>query len=795
MHLNKTIGVVIDRVVRPLLPIGRRYRRHLGVWLTGAVAAATGLSLTTALFGYVDVLSWRDIPLPESDRLVAIQSTRGNGSQRGGPVSPRLINELAQFLDIFESIGAIGPPVVDPNQGIRELAGIRTYSVSPNLFQVVHVVPAVGRVFLPSHGSRSTTHDAVISHRLWTSRFGASREILDRTLSFGDVQLHIVGVLPQGVRFPWSTDLWTEARLLPEQEDFEHLFGVGRLRDGITIEQANARLLSVYPVDAATPTGRVFLTDLREFLYPESQAWLVYVLAACLLGLVVGWLQLAGIQLAGAAARQSELGVRLCLGASQNRIVSEAILEGVILAGVVLVATWVTLPMVIDATRAMMPPDLLFEVPGPDSRLLAFALVVVSIGVVTLSAGPIAVLYGVPAITLIRGTIGSSSGRSFSRLVVWVAASQVAVGAVTLYCASASALAYIRLTQMHLGLDPNDLVQIRLEPVRTQSIDRAAIDDLMARVSLRMSKHPGVVNVAATDTPLFGTGMSFTTSVEVAGASRMPPVQVRSVTPGYFDVLRTRVLKGGTFDRATQQGEDVVVVNESFAKLIGGIDQAIDTSVVVVARRRRITGVVEDTLDDLPNTQVRPQVFMQSAQFLPVSVVLVRTRATGAVLVQDIEGLISDEAGPQVGLASTRVARVVADRSQSHLARARLLILVAVAACALSTLGMLNAVTYAIRSREREFGVRVALGISSLGLVWLTVRSIVMLSFIGTIVGLGAAMGGLRLLGSRAVGVQAWEPSALAIGLMGVALVAVLAGIKAWARVSRLDPARLLANE
>ena len=789
--------------------------------LMAVVTMGLAIGVNTSVLSWVERLVLRPLPgVPQSDQLVALQLQDQGDAGGFGYLDYRDWRESARaFEDI--AMSADMPPVslraAGPAQ--QAFAGL----VSWNLFDVLHVRPALGRAFRPEEET-GRTPVAVISHDLWRRMFGGDSGVVGRHVMLNGNDFTIVGVAPAGfvgAQVGWRSDLWIPVTLVELVAGWDGALSVrgwrfidaamARLRPGVSLEQARQDMDLVHRRVAEANPGYHRSTSVlvRRYADVGVSAWLRPVMGALLgvtvLVLLIACANLANLLLARASVRRREMGVRLAVGALRGRLVRQLLTESMVLAlggGIVgvLLAVWGK-----DLALALIPISgfpIAFDLPL-DARVLAGA------AAVTLATG---VAFGlVPAlqaskpdlVSALRDGTGSASARR-ARLQSGLVAAQVALSLVALVCAGLFLRGLQRAREVDTGIrNPEQVLLVDVNTFAAGYSDSAGAA-LVDRMLERVRALPGVRSAAvATQLPL-GFGGFNDISVEVDGY-RFRDDEDRTaliswVSDQYFETAGVPVVRGrGITEQDRRGAPDIVVVNEAFARRFWPGQDPIGQRLRAGGSTgpwRTVVGVARDVKGrslaaPAPPTFYRPIQQAFSSRFT----LHVRSDGDPRALQQVLRQAFA-ELDPNLPLAGVRtMAQHMSAASFIQRMGAWMLSSFGALALVLAAVGLYGVMAYSVEQRTREMGVRIAVGASTRDLAGLVVGRALRVTAIGLAVGLALAAGAGRLLRSQIFGVSPLDP----VTFVGVsALLAAVALLAAWLparRAARVDPIIALQAE
>jgi predicted permease len=795
----------------------RLLARHPGHTVAAVLALALGIGLSTAMFSIVRGVLLRGLPFPESERIVHV------GNANPSRDEPQLQVHLHDYLDYARRQTALaglaaystGTVVLSGDERPERFDGARMTS---NTLDQLRVKPLLGRGFLPGEDAPGAEAVVLLSYGVWKSRYGGDPGVLGRRVRINSAPGTIVGVMPASFGFPESQQVWTTLRLDPlrtPRGQGETYRVIGRLKPGATLAQARAEITAAAKdLAAAWPqTNRgleAVVRPLNEVLLGEEVHGLLYtMLAACLFVLLIACTNVASLMVARASRRTREIAIRAALGARRGRLVGQLLTESFLLAlaggglGVLLAREGVRL---FNAAIIDTNPPFWFHI-AVDPAALAFA------SGTTLLAALASGL--VPALQASRTDVtevikdegrGSTSLRLglFTRIVI---VGEVAFSCLLLVGAGLTIHSVLRTRTASLGIDARGLLTARIALFDSAYPTEASRAALFDKLATRLRQHPNVA-AAALVSALPGNG-SEVVRYAVAGASYpqekdQPSAHLAQITPGYFATLGIPVLAGRDFASLdTAAGQPVVIVNRSFAArawpgqdpLGRQIRIGADTAAPGEAARpwRTVIGVVADAqMASLGgNDPAGPAGFyLPFTQDCPPRLsVLVRPRqGAPAAFTETLRTLLG-------GLDRDLPLYFVLTMEES-LDKARffanmfgtLFGIFGVSALLLAAVGIYGVISFSVRQRQQEIGIRMALGARRGTVVGLILgRGMVQLAA-GLGCGLLLAWPAARLIAAALVGVEPHDPLTFGTVIAVLTLVSFLACWIPAQRAAGTDP-------
>ena len=797
----------------------RLMRRQPAFSLFVMATLGVGIGAATAVFTLVQAVLLHDLPFSDPDRLVWMYNARTERDR--APISIPDLNDYAREATTIAGFAPFMNWTANLT-GVGEAERLEGTRVSGNFFQLVGSTAMLGRAMQPNDESEGSKV-AVITHGLWTRRFGGDPGVVGRAVSLNGATYTIVGVMPPGFLFPFrdaEIAVPTALRDDPRRSDrgANFLRVVARLRAGVSIPQAKAdldaiahRLQKQFPDDDARKTG-VSLYALQSEIVSDYRQILWTLFAAVGVLLVIGCGNLANLLLVRTAGRRSELALRVSLGASSGRILGQLLTEAGALAllggafGVMFafaaVAAW----------RAFGPAGFpRMAGVAIDVRVLAFA------GAAVCGSALVAGLIPAWAASRELRSSLSSDTRSLtgSRRQGFVrrgfVAMQVGASAALIVCMSLVAQGFARLERVHPGFDPDRALSVQLSLPATRYPSREAIARFYEALNERLARLPGVRAVGAVSLlPL--SGLLNTMDVVLPDRPAPPPDEVpqghfRIASAGYFEAAGVRVFAGRAFSASdTSTSRPVVVVSRTFADRHWPGEPAVGKFLQLAIGPSppplEVVGVVNDvkqfTLDRAPTADVYVPLLQmpasQASQLVARMYWVVRTEDDPRRLESAVRNAVHT-VDPDVATSSTRTLDVLLRSSLApRRMNVRLLEVFGQVAIALSAMGVYAVAAFSAGARKRELAIRSAFGAGRRQLAQLLVADELRPALVGLSLGLAAALALSRFLGGVLFAISPTDPvTYAAVGISLLAVTAIAAFLPA-RRAGRVDPAELLRN-
>jgi len=821
---------MMDTLLADLRYAVRTLRKSPGFAAAGILTLALAIGSNTAVFSVVNGVLLRPLPFAEQDRLFMLAEQSRQGAFRP-PSYPTFLDWQAQ-ASAFAGLAYVrggGQRLAGP-EGVQS---IPASFVSPGFFATLGEPPLVGRLFTQDE-EQSGAHVTVLSYDLWQARFGGDPAILGKTLSLTAGVFTVVGVLPHDVAYPpWATEqlyvpIATVAatdRALTQRGFHADCRIIGRLKPGVTREQAKADLDGVAQREAASYPGfnadwtRVALFPLRDEILFNTTPQLVVLVVAVGLVLMIGCVNVANLTLARAGARGRELAIRAALGAGRGRVVRQLVTESVVLASVGaalgVAGAYGAIAVLQRAAPSVLPRLETVEV---DGWVLAFALGVTIVTAVATGLLP-ALRAARPDLTdsLKEGTSGAGTGHARQRLRAALVISEIALAVILVVGAGLLVRSLWQLRAVNPGFDPQSLVTFYISPPPLRAKDPARLAALYTQVEDAARQLPGVTSVALTNfTPLSAGGLP--SPVEIPGRAsdplHDPQVWFMTVSPGYFRTMRIPVRAGREFSEADLAPGSAVVVNEAFARAFWpGLDPIGRQVTLHKAVQGRpdfgeplpgtVVGVVGDVHHFGLDTPPEPQVYVPFTRNVWGHMSLVvRTAVNPAGFLPalsravrqvdpDIPMTLTGSTGSMSAVGTLGITGGLASRQFD----AWLLGSFAASALLLAGIGIYGLLAYAVAQRRREIGIRLALGASGGAVLHLVVGSGMRLAGAGIGLGVVIALAVTRLLAALLYGVGASDPPTFVGVVALLTLVSLTASYLPARRAAKLNPLVALRSE
>ncbi len=799
----------------------RKLRSSPAFTITAIATLALGIGANAAIFSVVNGVLLRPLPFPHPEQLLKVYSVNRAAGGFHASVSPLDLDDwraqrstLADIGGFWYSDGGSGVDLTGDGDPQRLSATF----VTPGFFGTLEVPAAEGRLPRDDELVRGGPDKVVVlSYGFWQRQYGSSRSVIGTNITLQGAPYQVIGVMPRGFAYPSDrVDAYIPYStitddMIPHIRPVRILDAIARMRPGTTVATAGAELNTIaarlarqYPENASW--GETTVMPLRDDITGNVRTALLVLLGAVAFVLLMGCANVASLLLARASAREREMAVRAALGAGRGRIMRQLLTESVVLAlagGIAGIAVArVGVGALLALSAGQLPRDTDVHV---DGAVLLFAL---ALSLVT------GLLFGlVPAIHASRGALQGTlreAGRGVAggarRLRSALVIAEVALAVVLVVGAGLMTRSFMQLVKVDPGFRPDHLVAVNFTISTTrhgenwQQEYRDVID--------KARTVPGLVSVGATkDAPFRGNGErdSFGPPGYVVKAGEDPPTaRMMHVSDGYFQTIGARIIAGREFastDRA--DGPNIILVNEAFAKHWFPGENAVGKSIVMAPTRintrgepAQIIGVVGDIRQTSMDEPGRETIYEDNMLNGRVKVALVaRTAGEPIAMARKLREAIwsVDKEQPITSIETFD------DVVSSSMARPRLLTVLlgsfGALGLILGALGIYGVLAYLVNERQREIGVRIALGAPASSVLRMFVGRGLALTAAGLTIGLGGALMLTRLMSGVLYGVKATDPATFA----GVAaLLLGVAALASWIparRAAHVDPVEALRSD
>ncbi|HEX4948284.1 MAG TPA: ABC transporter permease [Blastocatellia bacterium] len=788
------------------------------------LALALGIGANTAIFSVVNAILLRPLPYPEPERLVQLNHNYPQINLKAS-VSAFGYTIYKEQAKAFEQIAAVSGSSLNLT-GSGEPEQLQAMTVTASFFPLFGADAARGRVFLPEEEQDGRNRVAVLSDALWTRRFGANPNLVNQTITLNGENYTVIGVLPAsfqfGREFGRVPDLFvpltfTPQQLSPNNLNNEYLSVFGRLRAGLTVQQAQAEMdtladnvLKQYAPQMTRQQWNLLLQPLNELVVGDVRFALWVLLGAVGLVLLIACANVANLTLARAADRQREMAVRAAMGARRGRVVRQLLTESVLLAviGGVLglgLAAW-GVSLLSQLSQIQIPR--VHEV-GLDWRVLFFTL-----GVSVLTG----IAFGlVPALQASRsdlhdvlkegGRTGQSGARGRLRSVLIVA--EMALALTLLVGAGLLMRSFWRLQQVSPGFQPQGVLSLMVSLPSHKYKEPPQRANFFEQLLPQLRALPGVQTVGASSViPMSGTNSSGSFSIEgrqVPQGQSIPHGDRWMAAGDYFETMKIPLVRGRYFNaQDTANSLSVAVIDETMAKKYWPNEDPLGKRIGILGegtpqepKWREIVGIVGHAKHRNLEGESRVQYYLPYAQRPTTSnmFLVLRTAGDPTSIAGAVRNTVRNLDKELPVFRVTTMEQLVADSMAQRRFTLWLLGIFAVTALLLAAVGLYGVLAYSVSQRSHEIGIRMALGAQSRDVQKMVVGQGMKLVLLGTGIGLVGAFMLMRLMGSLLFGVGAADPVTYVVIAALLASVALLACWIPARRATKVDPMIALRYE
>jgi predicted permease len=803
----------------------RALRRSPGFALGAILVLALGIGANTAIFSLVNAALLRPLPYEEPSRLVQLWHVPPAKSFPGltlFSISPANYLDWQRQSASFEAMAAYGGR--NFTFGGRERPeAILGAAVAPEFFSLLRVRPLLGRTFTADENRPGANKVILLSYKFWRDHFGSDANIVGHDITINSQPYSVVGVMPDAFRFPGWAPVWVPLAWSNEDRAVRgnhNYMVVGRLRPGVAIEQSKSELAAIssrleqqYPEDDKGWGATAI--PLREQLVGDIRPALLVLFGAVAFVLLIACANVANLVLAKTLARRKEIAIRTALGAGRIAIVRHILAETVVLSivggALGLLLAWACMGLMVKMLADRLPR---FVEVTLDTQVLVFTLVV------SILTGVLAGL--IPSLRFTRtdvnealkqgsrGSSDASGGKTRNVLVV----SEVALSLVLLIGAGLMVRTLLELRSVKPGFDSANVLTMDVVVPADRFSSPAGQVNFFQEVLQRVRALPGVDSAGVIDSlPLSGDGGSHQPfSIEgrpVLPMSEQPEVDVRLISPGYLKTMHVPVARGRDLSDADSAGRPgAALISDALARRFWPNEDPLGKHITLTFSPdvvREVVGIVGNVkVDSLDETRPVDTIYTSVAQ-VTVSpgekwrsfslTMAVRTSSDPHNATSAITSAVH-EVGADIPVVNVLSMEDVIAQSMSP-QRFNFFLLAAFAALALllAAVGIYGVLSYTVRRRVREIGIRMALGASNSDVLRMVVTDGMKPILVGVAVGLVAALALSRLVASLVFGVHPTDPLTFSVVVMILITVGMLANILPAYRATRIEPVRTLREE
>jgi predicted permease len=815
------IPVWLDRSFHEICYVLRALRRDRAFALTAIVTLALAIGLNVTVFAVMNTMLFRGFPLVQrNDRLVYIQEQYPSG--RGGITYLDFEDWRAQARS-FEGMAFVGEENITLTFGKGRSLDASAFTMSANAFALLRVKPALGRDFASADEAPGAAPVVILNHRFWESQFGGRRDIVGASVLVNKAPATVIGVMPEGFDFPTQFDVWMPYMRRPEvnRRAPEAFLAVGRLKDGVNLQQARAELDAInrllataYP---ATNRGVVPKVDTYSQSWIGPDAPLIYgsLWVAAWFVLLIACANLANLTVARTVGQWRDFSIRIALGAGRGRMIRQIFMESLTLtsvAGVLgwWIAEWGVRTWATETASIYQILDYTL-----DRGTLAYLVAISLASALLFSLAPMGRVLRLGVSSALKSDApGVTRGIRGKRLAAVLVAGQMALAIVLLSGAVVLVRSVVNVVNANTGVrNPENVLVGLLKLPSAKYPGPAATLGFVDRLEAKFRSISGIATESVASNIPVNSGNLRT--FEIEGRPNPPAsgeaVQFLSVGSDYFRVVQASAVVGRDFNNGDRaEALPVAIVNQSFAAKYWPREQPLGRRLRYIDRGKpadwvTVVGIVPNIMQGDPTRrQFKPLVYLpfrQAPAALGVNFLL-RTAAPPEQVAQAIRPEIQ-KLDPDVILKKFTTLKASfgfdpgrMDRAHSEMGKyAAVAPVFAGMALLLAAVGLYAVIAHSVSQRTKEIGVRMAIGAAAGRVRKMVICEGLLPVAIGLVVGLGSSFAVNRILQSQLVGVSPYDPITMASAPVVLILVALFACLIPARRAMRVDPAVALRHE
>jgi predicted permease len=779
----------------------RQLRRSPGFTTIALLTLALGIGANTAIFSVVNSVLLRPLPFHDPARLMMLDE-KWLPRFSHFEATPKDLLAWREQSQSFSQLGAFVNMAFNfsGEDSSERISGAR---VTANLPDLLGIKPILGRSFTPQEDAVGNDHVILLGYGLWKRQFAGNANVLGSIVKLNDMDFTVVGVMPPGFRFPHDAEIWKPMGLTTEDFDGGHfLWGVGRLKQNATPEQAQAEMDAIMPRLRTPQFWSVNVFPLTTYYTGELKTPLYVLLGATGLVLLIACVNVASLLLAQGSIREPEIALRTSLGASRKRIIQQLLTEGLVLAlaGGALGASLAFISVIgfRKFPLASLPE---FDKITIDHSVLLFTILLTALTGLLFGSLPAIRLSGTNLLDPLKSSSRSSAGGKRANLRSVLVVSEVALALMLLTGSSLVLKSFWHLLQVNTGFNPDNVVTANIDlptlkyqkPYQQVQFADSLVDRLASQPDVRQAAiSSGLPFKDAPDAGIRidGRPLGANDSGTTANYYR--------VTPQYFRSMEIPLIKGRLFTQQdTTNSLPVVIINETMAKRFFPSESPIGKRIDISGPTylRQIVGVVGDVKQTGLKAAIAPQVYEPFAQKPSSSFsVIVRgpnSNLLAAVLRDQVSAL--DKQQP-ISKVSTMKETVASSMTGDKFATILLGIFSALALI-LAAVGIYGVIAYSVLQRMQEFGIRMAVGAGRADILRIVFRHGLLLTTGGMLIGICGALLLTRLLTHLLFQVSPFDVASFSSSLVLLGTISGAAFLIPAIRAARLNPMRVLRGE
>ena len=798
-------------------------RKSPGFTTVAILTLALGIGANTAIFSIVNSVLLRSLPFRDPDRLVKVSFENPGLGLHDVPFSVPELDDLRSRSGVFDDVSVVFPTSTNVT-GAKQPERLEALVTSPNYFSMLGVTPQVGRLFGPQDVALGYAEATVISDGEWRRSFGADPGIVGRSIRLDNDLYTIVGVVPPGFRHPGKTiatdvEIWAttgfSADLFPKPVRSARFLpgAIARLKPDVTVQQAQAQLTTMasqlrndFPTDyPAKSQWSIRIQPLQDSLVGDIRPMLLVLMGTVILIILIASVNIANLLLARASGRQREMAVRLAVGASRVRMIRQMLTESLVLSLIAGIAGVVAAAGALGFIVRFVPSKIprLSEI-NVDWRVLLFGLLISVITGLVFGFAPAIQSAKADLVSAIReGAWGSGYGSKTSRLRGALIISELALAVVLLIGAGLLLRTFWFLLREDPGFNPDKVVAASIwlpnpnDPKTNPYPDIGAQAVLTREIQRRVGAIPGVETAALTsDLPGSPPANSRALVIEdmPIESSQQVMAEIIRISPGYFKVIQSPLVRGRVFSEGDEAGKEmVVIVDETTAHRYWPDRDAIGRRLKLGQNANlpwmTVVGIMKDIKHDGLDKDAIPHIYTSVYQ-QPGSIlsVVLRTDLPPA----QIESQIRDQihaVDPELPVFGVKSMNEVLEASLApRRFSAELVALFAALALLLASIGIYGLLAYMVGQRSHEIGIRMALGARRDHILKLILRQGIFLAGAGVSAGLVVAVATAPLIATLLYGVHPIDPVVFLSVALILLMVSFLASFIPAYRATKVDP-------
>lgn len=798
----------------------RQLRKSPGFAVTAIATLAIGIGMNTATFSVMDAIVLRPLAVPDLHRVVTVNEDRGRGKYNYEWVTAPNFRDWQRQNHSFQSLSLYKQDAMSLT-GSGDAEWVSAATVSPSFFDVMRIEPFAGRVFRADEGQPGRDGEALLTWVFWQQHFGGDSSVVGRTIELNQRKYSVIGIMPKGLEFPPATDVYLPLALTPQQlEDrtAHDYMGVGRLRAGVSVDQAQAemrniaaRLAKQYPATNLGWSVQV-APMLEEINGAQTPQYMRMMMGGTLFVLLIVCANVANLQLARGLARRPEIAMRAALGAPRRRLLRQLLAENVLLALIGATGGILLAKLDLHYVVVSMPARVARYVAGWDTIRLSGPTLAFSL-LLAVGAGLVAGI--APAVQALRISLadqlksgsrtGTGGGRSHG-LRNTFAVAQIALALALVIGASLMSKGLLATLQFGEVYHPKQVL------IFFVSLPEAQYPDSVKQIAWYKSSLdgirtlPGVRSAELTTMLPFGSG-GWTDDFRIEGRPTEPgkfsSAMRLYVTDGFFRAMNVPMLSGRTFNAGDAiNTEPVAIVNQKFVQMYFPNENPIGHRIQMSAARDshepwvRIVGVSGNAAYQWVDQTSQPAMYRDVDQAPP-------QRATYVVVSDGNPLALAGEIRKRLAAVDNTLpldmvqtySEYLHDTTTGLMYAASMLATDAGVALLLAAIGVFGVMATLVAERRREIGVRLALGAQRTDVLRMVLQRAGMLTGVGIAVGVVFAAVLARLLASLLYGVRPGDPVVFSAVIVTIGVVALLSSWAPARQASRMDPMEALREE